>query len=144
MRVASHFNPTTALASYSWARNANTLVQGNRRASLPTAPVSLTRPAPSFAPAPTTNRDTKRQPSSTGEQRQLGLLIRGFLPFTGNPFVIQPDDSFDDYACEHERTQSNPQALPREERRAVAAIYERTRTGGNVFLHRVAQVRFLS
>src|SRR5215469_2836484 len=62
----------------------------------------------------------------------------------GKPFVLQPDDSFDDYTYGQERTQSNPQALPRAERRAVAAIYERTRTGGKVFLNRVAQVQFLS
>jgi hypothetical protein len=42
----------------------------------------------------------------------------------GKPFVIQPDDSFDDYACGQERTQSNLQALLREESRAVAAMYE--------------------
>jgi hypothetical protein len=64
----------------------------------------------------------------------LGLLIRCFLIFTGNPFVLQPDDSFDDDANGHERTPSNPQALLREESRAVAAMPERTRTGSNVFL----------
>jgi hypothetical protein len=64
--------------------------------------------------------------------------------FTGKLFVVQPDDSCDDDAYGHERTLSNSSALPREESRAVAAQYERTRTGGNVFLNRVAQVRFLS
>ena len=88
--------------------------------------------------------NTERQPSYTGEQRRLGLLIRCLLTVTGKPFVLQPDDNFDDNAYGHKRTQSNPQALLREERRAVAAMYERTRTGGNVFLNRVAQVRVLS
>src|SRR5215472_13301595 len=88
--------------------------------------------------------NTERQPSYTGERRLLGLLIRCFLSFTGQPFVIQPDDNFDDYAYGQGRTQSNSQALPRTERRAVAAMYERTRTRRNVFLNRVAQVRFLS
>jgi hypothetical protein len=64
--------------------------------------------------------------------------------FKGKPLVVQPDDSFDDDAYGHERTQSNPQALPRKERRAAAGMCERTRTGGNVVLNRVAQVRFLS
>jgi hypothetical protein len=58
--------------------------------------------------------------------------------------VIHPDDKFDDYVYGQERTTSNSQALLREERRAVAALYERTRTRRNVFLHRVAQGRFLS
>jgi len=80
--------------------------------------------------------DTSRQPPYTGEQRRLGLLIRCFLAFKGEPFVIQTDDSFDDDAYGQERTRSNPQALLREETRAVAAIYERARTGGNVFLNR--------
>ena len=88
--------------------------------------------------------DTLRQPSDTGEQGRLGLLIRCLLIFTGKPLVIQPDDSFDDYAYGQERTQSNPQALLRKESRAAAGMCERTRTRGNVFLHRVAQVRFLS
>jgi hypothetical protein len=80
----------------------------------------------------------------TGEQRRLGLLIRCFLPFKGRPFVVQPDDNFDDNAYGHARTQSNPQALLREESRTAAARYERTRTRCNVFLNRVAQGRFLS
>ena len=88
--------------------------------------------------------DTERQPSDTGEQRRLGLLIRCILIFTGKAFVIQPDDSFDDYAHRHERTLSNSQALPREERRVAAHVDGRTRTGGKVFLTRVTQVRFLS
>ena len=81
---------------------------------------------------------SSRQQSTSGPS-ELSLLI-----FKGKPFVILPDDNFDDYAYGHERTQSNSQTLPREESRAVAAIYERARTGGNVFLNRVAQVRFLS
>jgi hypothetical protein len=81
--------------------------------------------------------DTERQPPDTGERRRSGLLSRCLLIFTGNPFVIQPDDSFDDDAYGQGRTQSNSQALPREESRAVAAMPERTRTGGKVFLNRV-------
>ena len=72
------------------------------------------------------------------------LSAAAVLTFKGKPIVMQPDDSFDDYAYGQERTQSNPPALPRAERRAAAGMHERTRTGGNVFLNRVAQVLFLS
>jgi hypothetical protein len=54
----------------------------------------------------------------------VGLLIRCFLQVKGKPFVVQPDDKFDDYAYRRERTLSNPQALLREERRAAAALCE--------------------
>jgi hypothetical protein len=104
------------------------------------------------APRPTTAGRSPQRPSRASSADGpgylwtgwVGRLLRRFETFTGKSFVIQPDDSFDDYAYGHERTQSNPQALPRAERRAVAAMPERTRTGGNVFLNRVAQVRFLS
>jgi hypothetical protein len=46
------------------------------------------------------------------------------LIFTGNPFVVQPDDNFDDNAYGQERTTSNPQALLRKERRAAAGMGE--------------------
>ena len=88
--------------------------------------------------------DTHRQPLNSGDTAGLGLRIRCFLTFTGKPFMLQPDDNCDDDACGQGRTQSNSQALLREENGAVAAMSERTRTGGNVFLNRVAQVRFLS
>ena len=42
------------------------------------------------------------------------------LGFKGKLFATQPDDSFDDDAYGQERTQSHPQALLREERRAAA------------------------
>jgi hypothetical protein len=69
-------------------------------------------------------------------RRVVGLLIRCFQTFLSKPFVLPPDDSFDDNAYGQERTVSNPPALLREERRVVAALYERTRTRGNVFLNR--------
>jgi len=47
-------------------------------------------------------------------------VYRCFLRFTGKPLVVQPDDSFDDNAYGRECILSNPQALLREERRAVA------------------------
>jgi hypothetical protein len=78
------------------------------------------------------------------QARVRELLIRCFLPFKGKPFVVQPDDNFDDYAYGQGRTTSNPPALLDEERRAVAALCESTRTRRNVFLNRVAQVRVLS
>jgi hypothetical protein len=77
-------------------------------------------------------------------RRVVGLLIRCFLQVKGTPFVVQPDDNFDDNAYGHERTQSNPRVLQCTERRAAAALCERTRTHRKVFLHRVAQVRVLS
>jgi hypothetical protein len=54
----------------------------------------------------------------------LGLFIQCFLPFKGKPFMVQPDDKFDDYGHGQERTQSDPQALLRKESRAAAGRCE--------------------
>jgi hypothetical protein len=88
--------------------------------------------------------DTERQPPDTGERRRSGLLSRCLLTFTGKSFVLPPDDSFDDDAYGQERTQSNPQALLRQESRAAASMCDQTRTSRNVFLNHVSPVRFLS
>jgi hypothetical protein len=85
--------------------------------------------------------DLAAQHGFDGVDTQVGVgvgLEAGCGVAAGKPFVLQPDDSFDDDASGHERTQSNPPALLRKERRAAAGMCECTRTRGNVFLNRVA------
>jgi hypothetical protein len=82
------------------------------------------------------SHNRSKPPSSSGLMGLEGLLIRCFLHFKGKPFVVQPDDNCDDYACGQERTQSNPQAFLRKERRAAVGRYERTRTRRKGFLNR--------